>query len=121
MYFGNFSLGMLFAFTARDTTEIPSITERIDMQINQIHTRRSLVKMGLITLAMIPVVAMATKNDSMRTSTKFKETPEGDKQCSGCAQFVPGKSDKDLGGCKIFPGDTEVPPTGYCIAWSKKA
>ena len=121
MYFGNFSLGMLFAFTARDTTEIPSITERIDMQINQIHTRRSLVKMGLITLAMIPVVAMATKNDSMRTSTKFKETPEGDKQCSGCAQFVPGKSDKDLGGCKIFPGDTEVPSTGYCIAWSKKA
>lgn len=90
------------------------------MQDTQTFTRRGLIKVGLTTLAMIPVVAMAAKNDAMRAGTKYKDTPEGDKQCSGCAQFVPGKTAKDLGGCKIYPGDTEVSPTGYCITWSKK-
>jgi hypothetical protein len=32
-------------------------------------------------------------------------------------QFVPGKAPKDKGGCKILPGDTEISPTGSCIAW----
>jgi len=86
------------------------------MQKHQIQTRRSLIKYGLTTLALIPVVALAAKNDAMRASTQYKDTPEGDKQCSGCAQFVPGASAKDKGGCKIFPNDTEVSPTGYCIA-----
>jgi len=84
-------------------------------------TRRDAVKTGLAALAMIPVVAMAAKNDAMRAGVKYQDKPEGDKQCSDCAQFIPGKSAKDLGGCKIFPGDTEVSPSGYCITWSKKA
>jgi hypothetical protein len=91
------------------------------MQDNQIYTRRGLVKIGLSGLAMIPVLALAAKNDAMRAGTKYQNHPEGDKQCSLCAQFIPGKDAKDLGGCKIFPGDTEVSPTGYCITWSKKA
>jgi hypothetical protein len=83
--------------------------------------RRNMMKMAGAALALIPVVAFAAKNDAMRTSTKYKDTPEGDKKCSNCAQFVAGKTDKDLGGCKIYPGDTEVSPNGHCIAWSKKA
>lgn len=83
--------------------------------------RRNMLKMTGAALALIPVVAFAAKNDAMRTSTKYKDTPDGDKKCSTCAQFVAGKSDKDLGGCKIYPGDTEVSPNGSCIAWSKKA
>ena len=35
-------------------------------------------------------------------------------------QFVPGPSEKDLGGCKIMLGDTEISPQGYCTAWTKK-
>ena len=99
----------------------PNIIRKLYMQTNQNFTRRNLIKISLTTLAMIPVVALAAKNDSMRTSTKYKDTPEGDKQCSNCAQFIPGKSAKDLGGCNIFPGDSEIAPTGYCIAWSKRA
>jgi hypothetical protein len=34
---------------------------------------------------------MATKNDAMRAGTKYQTHPEGDKQCSLCAQFIPGK------------------------------
>lgn len=84
-------------------------------------SRRNMIKLGAAALAMIPVVALAAKNDAMRTSMKYKDTPEGDKNCAGCIQFVPGKSATDLGGCKIFPGDTEVAPKGYCAAWAKKA
>lgn len=91
------------------------------MQEQQNQTRRSLIKYGLTTLALIPVVAMAAKNDSMRASTQYQDGPKDGKQCTDCAQFVPGASAKDKGGCKIYPGDTEVAPTGYCIAWSKKA
>jgi hypothetical protein len=83
--------------------------------------RRNMMKMAGAALALIPVVAFAAKNDAMRTSTKYKDTPEGDKKCSNCAQFVAGKTAKDMGGCKIYPGDTEVSPNGHCIAWSKKA
>lgn len=82
--------------------------------------RRNMMKMAGAALALIPVVAFAAKNDAMRTSTKYKDTPDGDKKCSTCAQYVAGKTDKD-GGCKIYPGDTEVSANGSCIAWSKKA
>lgn len=84
-------------------------------------SRRNMLKLGGAALAMIPVVALAAKNDAMRAAMKYKDTPEGDKNCSTCVQFVPGKSPADAGGCKIFPGDTEVSPKGYCVAWAKKA
>ncbi|MFA7269589.1 MAG: high-potential iron-sulfur protein [Sterolibacterium sp.] len=85
------------------------------------HSRRTVLKLGGIVLAVMPVVAFAAKNDAMRTTMKYKDAPEGDKNCSSCQQFVPGKTAADLGGCKIFPGDTEVSPKGYCVAWAKKA
>lgn len=84
-------------------------------------SRRKMLKLGGAALAMIPVVAFAAKNDAMRAAMKYKDSPEGDKNCSNCIQWVPGKSATDLGGCKIFPGDTEVSPKGYCVAWAKKA
>lgn len=90
------------------------------MKDNLNPSRRKLLKFGAIAVTMIPLTAIAAKNDSMRTSMKYKDSPEGDKQCSNCVQFVPGKTATDLGGCKIFPGDTEVSPKGYCVAWAKK-
>lgn len=86
--------------------------------INQ--SRRSLLKLGSIAVVMMPVAAFAAKNDAMRKAMKYKDSPEADKKCSNCMQFVPGKTATDLGGCKIFAGDTEVSPNGYCAAWAKK-
>ncbi len=87
--------------------------------------RRALLKAGGIALAAIPLVslsrnAMAAKNEAMRTSLKYQTHPMAEKQCSTCMQFVPGKTPKDLGGCKLMPGDTEISPQGYCVAWAKK-
>lgn len=78
-------------------------------------SRRKMLKYGTFSLAMIPVVAMAAKNEGMRTTMKYKDSPEGDKSCANCSQFVAPNA------CKIFPGDTEVSPKGYCVAWAKKA
>jgi hypothetical protein len=88
-------------------------------------SRRQFLKVGGAALAMIPVLAvsgkaMATTNAAMRASMKYQDKPNGDKSCAGCMQFVPGKTAKDLGGCKIFAGDTEISPKGYCVAWVAK-
>lgn len=88
-------------------------------------SRRNFLKIGGSALAMIPVLAVsgqafAAKNDALRTALKYQGTPNADKNCANCMQFVPGKTPKDLGGCKIMPGDTEIAPTGYCTAWAKK-
>jgi hypothetical protein len=85
--------------------------------------RRQFLRTGGAAIAMIPVVAfagsaIAATNPGMRTSMKYQSTPNVDKDCSNCLQFVPGKTPKDLGGCKLFPGDTEVSPKGFCVAWA---
>lgn len=87
--------------------------------------RRQFLKLGGAALAMIPIIAVsgrasAATNAAMRTSLKYQDKPEGDKRCATCVQFVPGKTAKDKGGCKIMPGDTEIAPQGYCAAWAKK-
>lgn len=87
--------------------------------------RREFLKLGGSALAMIPVIALSTNaiaapNAAMRTSLKYQDKPEGDKSCSNCAQFIPGKSANDAGSCKIIPGDTEISPKAYCVAWVKK-
>jgi len=88
--------------------------------------RRQFLKIGGAVLAIIPVMVVSTRvgaatNAAMRSSFKYQGTPEGDKSCANCVQFVPGASAKALGGCKIMPGDTEISPQGYCIGWAKKA
>ena len=88
--------------------------------------RRQFLKTGAAALAMIPLMivsgrADAATNAALRDALKYQGKPEGDKSCANCVQFVPGASAKDLGACKAIPGDTEISPQGYCIAWAKKA
>ena len=64
--------------------------------------------------------ARAAQNAQARAQFKYQEKPQDGKQCSQCALFVPGKSAADKGGCQIFPGDNEVSPTAYCIAFAPK-
>ena len=85
--------------------------------------RRRMLKLGGAALTVVPLMALigrtyAATNPAMRAAFKYQDKPEGDKACRGCVQFVPGKTAKALGGCKIYPGDTEVSPNGYCTAWA---
>ena len=87
--------------------------------------RRQFLKLSSATLALVPVIAFsgraaAATNASVRAALKYQDKPEGEKHCATCMQFVPGKTAKDKGGCKVLPGDTEISPQGYCTAWAKK-
>ena len=95
------------------------------MNDHHVH-RRHFLKVGAAALAIMPILvrsrgALAGTNASMRSALKYQNKPSGDKNCASCMQFVPGASAKDLGSCKAIPGDTEISPQGYCIAWVKKA
>ncbi len=91
------------------------------------NSRRRFLKLGGTALAAIPILcasgtALAAKNEAVRASMKYQDHPGPDgKDCSACLQFIAGKTPTALGGCKIYPGDTEISPHGYCIAWTKKA
>ena len=87
--------------------------------------RRRLLQGGCAALALIPFAgfsdhAAAATNAAMRASLKYQDKPQDDKSCSNCLQFVPGKSAKDKGGCKLMPGDNEISAQGYCTSWIHK-
>jgi hypothetical protein len=89
-------------------------------------SRRVWLKQATGAVVAIPLASFATgawaaKNDPIRTALKYQDTPNADKSCANCLQFVPGKTPKDMGTCKVIPNDTEIKPQGYCTAWVKKA
>ncbi|MGO9592916.1 MAG: hypothetical protein ACLQFT_17930 [Steroidobacteraceae bacterium] len=90
------------------------------------HSRRQALKLGVTALAAVPLIgyssiASATQNAAVRKALKFQEGPNADKQCSKCVNFIPNKdkpgNNDDVNGCKLYPGDTEIPPHGYCIGF----
>lgn len=83
-------------------------------------SRRNALKFGAATLAMIPVVALAAKNEGVRKSMQYQDGPKDGKKCSNCTQFVAGSGPK-ANGCKVFPNDTEISADGWCIAFAPKA
>jgi len=89
------------------------------------NTRRRFIKIGGTVMVAIPMLVLAhktgaTTNAGMRSAMKYQDNPSAGKACADCMQFIPGQKATDIGGCKLFPGDTEVSPTGYCAAWAAK-
>lgn len=72
-------------------------------------------------LAALTSQVVAAPNTALRQALKYQDKPNAGAQCSTCIHFVPGKTPKDNGGCKVIPGDTEISPTGWCLTYSKKA
>jgi high potential iron-sulfur protein len=85
-------------------------------------SRRRAISLALGGVVLAPFLparrARATQNAQLRAALKYQEAPMQGQQCSTCAQFIPGKTPKDRGGCKIMPGDTEISPQGWCTAWT---
>jgi hypothetical protein len=87
------------------------------------HSRRTVIKAGVTAFAVAPLVglsteAFATQNTAVRAALKFQTSPNGEKQCSKCINFLPNKdkphNDVAVNGCKLYPGDTEICPHCYC-------
>ncbi|HWS13138.1 MAG TPA: high-potential iron-sulfur protein [Rhodocyclaceae bacterium] len=86
--------------------------------------RNCLIKLvqvaAAIPLAGVAAHAMAAKNDALRKSLQYQDTPKDGKDCKACAQFVPGASATAKGTCKIIPNDDEISPSGWCTAFVQK-
>ena len=85
--------------------------------------RRKFLKVTGMAMALAPLAGMtasaaASTNPSLRDQFKYQNTPVDGKDCTACLEFIPGKTDSDLGGCKRIPGDDEIAPNGYCILWN---
>ena len=75
------------------------------------------------TIVFAPLFLLSRKgeaktNEPLRAQFKYQNTPKENMKCLSCLEFVPGKTDKDLCGCKILPGDDEISPEGYCLRWN---
>jgi len=80
-------------------------------------SRRRVLKVAVIAAgaglaARVRQSAMAQQKAS-KEAMKYQDKPNGNMQCDNCSQFVAPDS------CKVVEG--KISPTGYCIAWVKKA
>lgn len=87
-------------------------------------SRRELLK-GAAMLASIGVLATTATITSTpaiagvpKASMQYRDTPNGQQECSKCSLFVPGDSAKANGTCKVVNGS--VSPHGYCVAFAPK-
>ncbi len=77
-------------------------------------SRRSLLK-GAAMLAgaaavpglMVSKQALAAK--APKAAMQYRDHPNGNKECSICMQFIPGKNPKANGTCKVVAGSIRPP------------
>ena len=82
-------------------------------------SRRNFIKGAGATLAVLPLLrARAATNPSQRAQLHYQDQPKDGQRCLSCLEFIPGRSEQALGGCKLLPGDDEISPNGYCTAWN---
>jgi hypothetical protein len=94
-------------------------------------TRRDLVKVGLVSGALVPVAALfistaayggAPPLDPTEPTAKAlgyaTKSTKPDSYCGNCAQYQ-GRAADAMGPCAIFPGKS-VTSAGWCSAWAKK-
>ena len=86
--------------------------------------RRSFLKGAalLASIAVVPVVASKQASAAAKASQasmQYQDHPKGKLECSNCIQFIPGKTAKAMGTCKVVEG--AIHPQGYCIAYAPKA
>jgi len=74
--------------------------------------------LALASLGPIGRTAHAGINPTLRAQLQYQDSPKDGKTCLTCLEFIPGASDDAPGGCKRIPGDTEIAPQGFCIAWN---
>ena len=63
--------------------------------------------------AVVPIRIASAQQKVAKEAMKYQDKPNGDMRCDNCMQFVAPSS------CKVVDGT--ISPSGYCIAWVKKA
>jgi hypothetical protein len=78
--------------------------------------RRRLLQSAIVMAGATLTAGIGVKNSfaqqkASKEAMKYQDKPNGDKQCSNCAQFTAPN------GCKVVDGT--ISPQGYCIVWVK--
>lgn len=84
-------------------------------------SRRSVIG-WLVAVAIAPAMAVAGKALAQakmkKDAAQYQDKPKDGKDCEGCSQFVPGKSEKAPGTCKVVEGS--ISPKGWCMVFAPK-
>lgn len=94
------------------------------VQIGALSRRVALQRgLGAITgVALVGIAgssAWAAEPKLAKTTVQYVDAGKDEgKDCNNCAQFLPGKTEKDNGTCKIVDGT--INPRGHCIAFTPK-
>jgi hypothetical protein len=95
-----------------------------DMDMDKLISRRTLLK-GAAAVTCVALAsaftgkAFAATAKTIKAEAKYQDTPNGDKKCSNCNLFIPGKTSKADGTCQLVEGS--INPEGYCALYIKKA
>jgi hypothetical protein len=69
--------------------------------------------------ALVTSKAALASNKASKAAMQYQDHPKGTLECKNCIQFIPGKTAKAKGTCKVVEGD--ISPQGYCVAFAPKA
>ena len=89
-------------------------------------SRRTLLKSGATMVAIGAVAATGiltsaparAQSKASKAVAMYQSTPHGKDQCGNCIHFIPGKTPKSAGTCKVVEGD--VSPSGWCVMYARK-
>ena len=88
------------------------------------NSRRTFLKTAtlLAGAAAVPVSFLSREAYAAKVAKaamQYQDSPKGTASCSNCMQFIPGKSAKANGTCKVVDGS--ISPNGWCLAYSAKS
>ena len=74
---------------------------------------------GVAMVSLTGAEAWAAETKLAKSAVKYVDASKDEgKDCDDCSQFIPGKTDKDLGTCRLVEG--AINPHGHCIAFTPK-
>ena len=85
-------------------------------------SRRDVIKIAVLATA-VPLVGATMGQAQAAKATKaamqYRDMPNGKNECSNCIQYIPGKTAKANGECKVVAGS--ISPHGWCLAYAPKS
>jgi High potential iron-sulfur protein len=76
-------------------------------------TRAAWVAGATLAGTVIPIQVATAQQKASKEAMKYQDKPNKDQRCDNCMQFVAPSS------CKVVDGT--ISPSGWCMAWVKKA
>ncbi|HWF01133.1 MAG TPA: high-potential iron-sulfur protein [Caulobacteraceae bacterium] len=87
----------------------------------EVPTRRSLL-IGAVLAGAAPLAIAGASHAAggtlAKATAKYQDKPMNGQVCSGCSYWLPGKTPKDKGLCKLVAGP--IDPNGWCQLYAAK-